>query len=304
MIKTYLICDESGAKGFSDNDEKFEGEFGIFAGYFLTEENFEKMKPLFQDIYDKYSIETGKLHITDLDNKLQENLRNEVFAILIGNNIPIVFEAISVRGYKTNADMLSKFKTDNIENLKKDYSFSKNINLERLHTDLFEGIFGKSIAYSIDTFGKDEEIQLVVITDNIDKKLKQEFESKANELIAPFPSSSKVKAFNKKNKKPLSKEINFTSPQLEDDSISKIKFEIIVQDDALTLIADILANSLCYYIQQELKNNVNITLNSNDAIIKYPLLKQIYGLSTKTNVNIVSDIIYGRESTNDNLFNK
>lgn len=302
MKKTYLICDESGAKGFSDNDEKFEGEFGIFAGYLVTEENFEKMKSEFQCIYEKYETDTGKLHITDLEKTNQENLRNEVFAILISNDIPIVYEAISVRGYKINSDMLSKLKNDNIEKLKDDFSFSKNIDLTRLHSDLFEGIFGKFIAHSIDTFGENEEIQLEVITDNIDKQLKKEFEGKAKELIAPFPSSSKVKAFDKNNKKPISKKIKFSSQQLDNDSISKIKFEIKVQDDALTLIADILANSLYYFIKQELNINVNINLNSNVAIAKYPLLKQIYGLSTKTNVNIVSDIIYRRESSNDNEF--
>ncbi len=304
MKKTYLICDESGAKGFSDNNEKFEGEFGIFAGYLLTDENFEQMKLEFQNIYEKYKTDNGKLHITDLEKTNQESLRNEVFEILVNNDITIVYEAISVRGYKINSEMLSKIKEDNIEKLNNDFSFSKNIELSRLHSDLFEGIFGKLIAHSMDTFGEDEEIQLEVITDNIDKQLKQEFELKAKELIAPFPSSLKVKAFDKKNKKPVSKEIKFSSPQLEDDSISKIKFEIKVQDDALTLIADILANSLCYFIKQELNNNVNINLNSKEAIIKYPLLKQIYGLSTETNVNIVSDIIYGRESPNDNELKK
>lgn len=37
-MKVYLICDESGAKGRSDKREKYEGETGVFAGVFVTED--------------------------------------------------------------------------------------------------------------------------------------------------------------------------------------------------------------------------------------------------------------------------
>jgi hypothetical protein len=79
MSKIYLICDESGSKGFSDNAEKFEGEFGLFAGYFLTEDNIGEMKIVFETIYKEYSGHDGKLHITDLDETEQRKLRTVVF---------------------------------------------------------------------------------------------------------------------------------------------------------------------------------------------------------------------------------
>lgn len=303
MNKLYLICDESGAKGFSDIDEQFEGEFGIFAGYFLTDKNYEKMKLEFQSIYEKYLTNNGKLHITDLDSTSQETLRNDVFSLIANNNLIIVYEAISVRGYKLNSDMISQIRNENIDNLKDKFSFSKNIDVSRLHTDLFAGIFGKSIAFGLDNFGEKEQLNVEVITDKMDKKIKKEFEHKAQELIAPFPSSSKIKAFDKSAKKPLAKEITFNSPQLQNDAISKVKFQIKVQDDALTLIADIIANSLYYFIKEEIVKNLSVNLNSNDAVVNYPLLKQIYGLSNEINVNFVSDIIFGRKS-NDNGFKK
>ena len=46
MNEIYLICDESGSKGFSDNDEQFDGDFGLFAGYFLNQSNIQKMKKI------------------------------------------------------------------------------------------------------------------------------------------------------------------------------------------------------------------------------------------------------------------
>lgn len=32
MEKFFLVCDESGAKGYSDNKEQYEGEIGVMGG--------------------------------------------------------------------------------------------------------------------------------------------------------------------------------------------------------------------------------------------------------------------------------
>ena len=34
-MDVYLICDESGAKGYSDVSEAYPGETGVFAGYLV-----------------------------------------------------------------------------------------------------------------------------------------------------------------------------------------------------------------------------------------------------------------------------
>ncbi|MFB9080171.1 hypothetical protein ACFFLS_12245 [Flavobacterium procerum] len=294
MNKIYLICDESGSKGFSDNKEKTVGEFGIFAGYFLNESNIESLKSEFKAIYDKYSTEDGKLHITDLKSSLQETLRNEVFECLKKNEVSCVFEAISVQGFNINFENTNEIRQEQINHLIDKFSFSKNSNAIRLHSELFQGLFGKAIAYYIDKYG-DENINLKVITDNIDNPLKIEFEQKANELIKPFPEIAKIKAYDKTKKEPIVKDLEFKSKELQADNISKTKFELIVDDNEFTLIADILANSLLYYIRQEVEKNHNINLNSLDAIKNHPLSNSFYGLSDESNINIVSDIIYGRK---------
>ena len=247
MNEIYLICDESGSKGFSDKDEMFEGEFGVFAGYFLNEKNFQQMLAIFESIYCKYPVKNGKLHITDLDKTLQEQLRADIFEIFIKNKIPCVYEAISVKGYKGAADRIADIKNESIKALNKNYSFSKNPHKDRLHSELFQAIFGKSIAYLLDFFANSKRI--IVITDNIDAPLKKEFENKAIELIKPFLSGTEIKAFDKNKKRPVSKEMKFGSTELENDDISNIGFEINVEDNSLTLIADILANSIHYYFK-------------------------------------------------------
>lgn len=35
MTRAYLIIDESGAKGYSSNTEKIQGEFGVMVGYLV-----------------------------------------------------------------------------------------------------------------------------------------------------------------------------------------------------------------------------------------------------------------------------
>lgn len=294
MNKVYLICDESKSKGFSDNDETFEGEFGVFAGYLLDNENFGKIEFESQKIHSKYSQSDKKIHITDLEKSKMEELRNDVFNLLSENKINCVFEAISVKGYKRSHDAMIETEKEFAADLIHKYSFSKNNKSERLHSDLFEGIFSKAIAYFIDKLN--DKFSMTIITDMIDEPVRKEFEQKAKEFLTPFPSTITEKRYNKIEKKPESIKTTFKTNEIESDDFSKIEFEIVSEDNSLTLIADVLANSLSYYILQEVILNADINLNSKNAINKYPIKQLFYGLSSDTNINIVSDEIFGRKN--------
>lgn len=291
MAKLYLICDESGSKGFAHNQETFEGEFGVFAGYLLKENDYDRLKRIFQDIYKKYELPGQKLHITDLAPEMQQKLREEVFELLKEEKLTCVYEAISVKGYNREYLKISEIKDKQREELKEKFTFSNNVERERLHSELFQALFGKAIAYFIDMFGGLPYI--FVITDNIDNTLKKEFEIKARELINPFETPMQIKAFDKEKKAPVSKTVTFTSEILNDE-ISDTKFEITVEDNSLTLVADILANSILYYIKQSVSQNPNIILNSKEAIAGHPLTELFYGMSSEIISNFVSDQIYGR----------
>ena len=66
MGKVFLYCDESGAKGYADNDETELGEVGVFAGILVPEEILATVKPAFDQIAKRYKPAEGKLHIADL----------------------------------------------------------------------------------------------------------------------------------------------------------------------------------------------------------------------------------------------
>ena len=74
-----LVCDESGAKGYADQQESYPGEVGVFAGILVPEERKAVARTAFQAIYDRYQPVTGKLHIADLAPASQSNLRNDIY---------------------------------------------------------------------------------------------------------------------------------------------------------------------------------------------------------------------------------
>src|SRR4030088_1504695 len=90
-----LACDESGAKGYADQDETFPGEVGVFAGILIPQqEREEQVRPIFQALCVSYRPASGKLHIADLPPEQQEALRADVFAAIKQAGLPCFWYAI------------------------------------------------------------------------------------------------------------------------------------------------------------------------------------------------------------------
>ena len=75
----YLICDESGAKGYSDVSEAYPGETGVFAGYLVDQNQLSVIINRMTTIASKYFPNADKYHIANLPNEKKESLRREVF---------------------------------------------------------------------------------------------------------------------------------------------------------------------------------------------------------------------------------
>ena len=94
-----LACDESGAKGYADQDEAFPGEVGVFAGILIPQQEREaEARPRFQALCDRYRLLSGKLHIADLSPEQQTALRTDVFTAIREMNLPCFWYAIHVSG--------------------------------------------------------------------------------------------------------------------------------------------------------------------------------------------------------------
>ena len=56
MTKVFLYCDESGAKGYANQNEAYPGEIGVFAGIMVPEERLEPVKLVFDEIAARFSV--------------------------------------------------------------------------------------------------------------------------------------------------------------------------------------------------------------------------------------------------------
>lgn len=108
MPKVILYCDESGAKGYADQNEAYPGEVGVFAGIMVPEERLSTTRIDFDRIAAHYAPGTGKLHIADLVPSQQEALRSDLFAAIRNSGLPCFWYAIHVAGL--NAHHQSKAK--------------------------------------------------------------------------------------------------------------------------------------------------------------------------------------------------
>ncbi|MBE3727292.1 hypothetical protein HJ192_22725 [Vibrio parahaemolyticus] len=76
MDNMVLVLDESGAKGYAKNDEKFDGEVGVMAGYLYTEQEIADIERMFGQFTSPFSKSTdGKFHVTDLDELDQKKTK-------------------------------------------------------------------------------------------------------------------------------------------------------------------------------------------------------------------------------------
>lgn len=61
--RIYFYCDESGAKGYADQQEKYPGEVGVFAGLLVPEQQHADLSIKLDMIAKRFTPEQGKLHI-------------------------------------------------------------------------------------------------------------------------------------------------------------------------------------------------------------------------------------------------
>ena len=50
-----LACDESGSKGYADQDESTHGETGVFAGLMVPATDLAAIGPAFDDVVQRYA---------------------------------------------------------------------------------------------------------------------------------------------------------------------------------------------------------------------------------------------------------
>jgi len=275
MIKAYLIIDESGAKGYSNNKEKSECELGVMAGYLIEESAIDEIRKNSKGYFQNTDSST-KMHITNLPNDKQEENRNRLYNLCISNHLSWIYNAIYVKGF-SNANKESSSK-------------------KLLHEELFKGIFIKAVSLVYETY-KDKSIHIEVITDTVDKTILQKFNLSLDGVIKMITNKEIVKIMKKPNAKTKKSELYKIITNVEFDSsvitFESLTYNVTCENSSLTVIADILANTAYYFLQKEAIANKNIALNSIHAIKNHPLSGLVYGCSDKD--KNIFDIMYRRD---------
>jgi len=243
-----FALDESGAKGYSDNREKVEGELGVVAGVLIPTECMQRVASDIGQITEKFKTD-GKLHITDLSRSEQEAIRNIIFAYLISVNARWTYEAMYVEGLYSQANLVSSLRAKAKENRRSNVKVSGNEKKDLLHSELLLGAFGKAVAFCCDYVG--DEIRLSVITDQLDAPIVKAFREDADRLLnVGEKREHKVTGFDTSTGKVESGSISTEIAEGHDilGDFSGITYEIEVSDSPLTVVADIIANSVHYHL--------------------------------------------------------
>ena len=176
MEEIYLVIDESGAKGYSDNVESFEGEIGLMAGFIVPSAALKEIRSDLQAIRNRF-LTTEKVHITDLQSEQQHELREDLYQYIKDKNISCIYEAIYVQGFFDCFDDFKKKLKSTKQSIRSNIKIPDQKIKELLHAALFEGVFCKALAYCINN-GYNGKYKINVITDRIDQSIKKSSKKK------------------------------------------------------------------------------------------------------------------------------
>lgn len=298
--KFVLLCDESGAKGFNDKPDTSGEPIGVVSCAILQETEYNNIVSEVSSLRDKYKLEGKKFHITDLTPENQELLRLEVYSIVKRSKAKVAFQAITQDGahewYKFEKKYFDKIKAEKKE---EGFGYTFSDYKKRIQTILFVGAIDKSLAYICENEEHPYNFSMLLHTDNIDDKTKDEIKSEVESFLRFELKSSKeicAKRFNYKNKTVEEKAgtIGFTInvPEVFDiGDLSNVAFDITI-DTETDIVADVLSNSILHYLKQSFKDNKSINLNSAQAIIKHPLNEEFVSLATEDGYDLLN-ALYG-----------
>ncbi len=281
MEEIVFVLDESGAKGYSDNTENTQGEFGAMAGYFILEKQLISVKKDLDLIRSKFFY-NDKVHITDLQPEQQESLRKNIFNYFIEKNIYWTYEAIYVQGYYEHANFMNQLSKKAHASRQSDIKISWSESRELLHSELFQGIFAKAIAFCLDNVGS--KFKLCIITDRIDKPILKRFQQEADTFLAVGKDkTTEMTGFDPNTGQIVKGSITtkIVSKDIFDD-FSDITYSISCEDSSLTLAADVLVNSLNYHLKSLQTKTPGVELNNEGNIQDHPLSNIVYGAWPKS----------------------
>jgi len=268
-----LACDESGAKGYADRDEVTPGETGVLAGLLVPADHLQAVAPDFDAIAHKYASDDGKLHITDLPPDRQQTLRDDMYALIRKHKIPCFYEAIHVAGfhraYKEREELMDQTRTAKRSPIKMG---SPRTVAASLHAALFQGLYGKVIAFCLER--EQLRLHIEVRTDRVDSPLVKDFEETAKDLLDFGAKIRRVTGFDPVSKQVVKGSIEIGTVPSDAQIpvvVEHLEIKVVDDSDGLVVAADVLANSLDYLFRTRSPQERYRALNDPEAFKNHPL---------------------------------
>lgn len=302
MTKVFLYCDESGAKGYANQDEAYPGEIGVFAAIMVPEEYLATVKPAFDQIAARYTPASGKLHIADLPSEQQEALRNELFSEIKNTNLPCFWYAIHVAGLYAHHQTIINMLKQQSEALRvarggaepRIKRGSPREEPASMHVELFAGLYSHLVAFLLDRGRHGVDIQ--IRTDQVDTPIVRGFTDVAEELLNNDPNVTQATGFDTVEKKIVTGSMTTTvswPPELGFSSlVNSLSIETMADSDGLVLAADALANSLNYLFKHRAHGELYGPLNCKDAVASHALAAHLDAFSNWGSRDLIGDRLY------------
>jgi hypothetical protein len=304
--KVIFVCDESGAKGYADQKEKYPGEVGVFAGILIPNESLSVVSPKFQELYERYKPASGKLHIADLDNHLKESLRLDVYQAIREFGLPCFWYAIHVAGlqdfYSSQGaifqDVMKKSQETNVDSVARIQYGSPRSTPVSMHEELFSGLYGHLIAFLEERNQK--VIDIEIRTDQIDNPIIKNFEEIAKKLLSQDAVVDKVTGFDTVISQPvkgqIKVEVKFPPEMGIEAVVRSLSINPVREGDGLVLAADVLANSLNYLFKNRKDEERYKDLNTPEAVAAHPLSDHLDAFLDWGAGDILGDCLYRHPS--------
>lgn len=270
MYDTYFIMDESGDRGFLDNEPSLDS-FGLIAGFAFPARNkpqFEKeLKTLFNNLEIDKMAKVRAAFVFVGDRNIE--IKKEYIKFFLDSELQIVYQAMFLRGAYIMRQLAKKMK----EHAKQS---RRNNHIKILSKKKKQDVYLEILAGLLTTLDGIYEIKessnSAILTDQVDKKILHDARNLLNHLKRD-EHCYKKKAVNTQKGRPI-----------EGLSVSKFNYPVTIKNinmidvsdtPELTFAGDFLANSIYRHLKEKIHQGTEYGLNSQKIMQDFPLAPKI-----------------------------
>ncbi|MFC1588185.1 hypothetical protein ACFL54_07740 [Planctomycetota bacterium] len=122
---------------------------------------------------------------------------------------------------------------------------------------------------------------LEIVVDQVDGPILEKFKERAKEFCDQSPTIHKVSGFDPERNEVVRSQykVGLNIPNSLDLPFDQYPWEVLMDDEnnPLTVVADVLANSLNHIFRSRKLADIGKPLNTNEAIARHPLASQFFG---------------------------